>query len=57
MSWEKVQIKEVYEGLYDGPHATPPMSEEGGVFLGISNITINGHIDLTNIRHIATKDF
>lgn len=56
MSWEKVKISEVYEGLYDGPHATPPDSEDGAVFLGISNITKNGHIDFSNIKHINEKD-
>lgn len=56
MSWQKVKISEVYEGLYDGPHATPPDSYEGAVFLGISNITKNGHIDLSNIKHINEKD-
>lgn len=56
MSWDKVKISEVYQGLYDGPHATPPASEDGAVFLGISNITKNGHIDLRNIKHINEND-
>lgn len=56
MSWKKVKISEVYEGLYDGPHATPPDSDEGAVFLGISNISKNGHLDLSNIKYINEKD-
>ena len=57
MSWEKVKISDVYEGLYDGPHATPPDSDEGAIFLGISNITKNGHLDFNSIKYIAEKDF
>ena len=56
MSLEKVKISDVYEGLYDGPHATPPDSDEGAIFLGISNITKNGHLDFSSIKHIAEKD-
>ena len=56
MNWKKMKISEVYEGLYDGPHATPPVSEEGAIFLGISNITKDGHIDLSNIRYINESD-
>ena len=47
MMWEKVKIGDVYEGLYDGPHATPPTSDDGAIFLGISNITKDGHIYIT----------
>lgn len=55
--WRRIPIREVYEGLYDGPHATPPISVEGPVFLGIGNITDDGHLDLSNVRHIAEDDF
>ena len=48
---------ELYEGLYDGPHATPKPSEDGPVFLGISNVTDDGCLDLRDIRHIAEDDF
>lgn len=56
MSWEKVKIKEIWKGFYDGPHATPPVSDCGGIFLGISNITPNGHIDLSDIKYISEQD-
>ena len=56
-SWNQVVIKEVYEGLYDGPHATPPPADDGPVFLGIGNLTDDGHIDLSSVRHIAEEDF
>jgi type I restriction enzyme, S subunit len=55
--WDKVPIKELYEGLYDGPHATPKTSDEGPVFLGIKNVTDDGRLDLSDIRHIAEDDF
>lgn len=56
MAWEKVKIKDVWKGFYDGPHATPPVSDCGGIFLGISNITANGHIDLSDIKYISEQD-
>jgi len=55
--WPRVPIRELYEGLYDGPHATPPPASDGPVFLGIGNITAEGHLDLTNIRHIDEGQF
>lgn len=56
MKWEKSKIKDVCKGIYDGPHATPPPSDTGGIFLGISNITNGGHLDLTKVRYINKKD-
>lgn len=56
MSWEKRRIGDIYEGLYDGPHATPPRSEKGAIFLGISNVTPDGHLNLDNIKYIAEQD-
>ena len=52
----KYVMREIYEGLYDGPHATPPVSDSGAVFLGISNITSDGHIDYSDIRYINEID-
>ena len=51
--WKKVPIKDVCVGFYDGPHATPPVSETGGIFLGISNITKDGHFDFSSIKYIG----
>lgn len=56
MKWEKMPISSVYEGLYDGPHATPPSSDSGAIFLGISNITENGHLDFSQIKYISEND-
>lgn len=54
--WQKVELKELYDGLYDGPHATPKVSDTGAVFLGIKNVTEDGGLDLSEIRHIAEED-
>ena len=56
MKKQKYKMQEIYEGLYDGPHATPPVSDSGAVFLGISNITPDGHIDYSDIRYINEID-
>ena len=56
-SWSKVPIKTVYKGFWDGPHATPKESEDGPIFLGIKNMTEDGHLDFSSIRHISEKDY
>lgn len=48
-------MKDIYEGLYDGPHATPPAAEEGAIFLGIKNITPDGHIDFSDVKYIGEE--
>lgn len=53
--WKKVPIESLCIGIYDGPHATPPKSDSGAVFLGISNFS-NGRLDLSNIRYISEDD-
>jgi type I restriction enzyme S subunit len=55
--WKTVPISELYHGLYDGPHATPKPSDDGPIFLGIKNVTDDGHLDLSDIRHIAEEDY
>jgi type I restriction enzyme S subunit len=57
MNWEELQIKDVVIGLYDGPHATPPPSNEGPIFLGIQNIKERGGLELSQIRHINEADW
>lgn len=44
-------------GFYDGPHATPSLSDEGPIFLGIKNIFETGGIDFSNIRHISENEY
>lgn len=55
MKWEKVAIKDICIGIYDGPHATPPLSDTGAIFLGISNFN-NGRLDFSDIRYISEVD-
>lgn len=55
MKWEKVTIKDICIGIYDGPHATPPLSDTGAIFLGISNFN-NGRLDFSDIRYISEDD-
>ncbi|GAA0756124.1 restriction endonuclease subunit S [Ideonella azotifigens] len=54
--WTFKPVAEVVQGVYDGPHATPPEAESGGVFLGIKNLTGTA-LDLTEIRHIGEDDW
>jgi type I restriction enzyme S subunit len=55
--WRRVPIVEAYDGLFDGPHATPSPADAGPVFLGIGNIREEGGLDLSSVRHIAEEDF
>ncbi len=54
--WKVMPVGGVVEGIYDGPHATPPEANDGPVFLGIKNLT-GSTLDLSDIRHIAESDF
>lgn len=54
--WRFTPVGDVVQGIYDGPHATPPEAEEGPVFLGIKNLTGTG-LDFGEVRHIAESDF
>jgi type I restriction enzyme S subunit len=55
--WTLTPIKESYLGLFDGPHATPPIASEGPIFLGIGNLRDDGHFDFSDVRHIDEQDF
>lgn len=54
--WEVRPIGEMVEGIYDGPHATPPEANEGPVFLGIKNLT-GASLDLSEVRCINESDW
>lgn len=54
--WRIGSVESVVEGVFDGPHATPPDATEGPVFLGIRNLT-GTQIDLTETRHISEADW
>ena len=53
----EVRLRDIARGFFDGPHATPPESPEGPVFLRLDNITPDGRMDLSDIRYIAPADF
>ena len=50
-------IKDYCLGIYDGPHATPKEAGGGPVFLGIKNITGDGALDLSEIRHVSEEEY
>jgi len=50
-------MKDVMAEFYDGPHATPPFSSDGPIYLGIKNMTEDGHLDFSDIRHISEDDY
>ncbi len=54
--WTMRPVREVSEALYDGPHATPPESDSGAIFLGIKNFTPTS-LDLTEKRRISEQDW
>ena len=50
-------IKDYILGFYDGPHATPKEAGEGPIFLGIKNVTPDGRLDFSEIRHVSDAEF
>lgn len=50
-------IKDYCLGIFDGPHATPKETDDGPVFLGIKNITDDGALDLSEIRHVSEEEY
>ena len=53
--WREVALGEIAE-IFDGPHATPPKTDGGPVFLGISNL-VDGRIDLSTTQHLSEDDY
>jgi type I restriction enzyme, S subunit len=51
------QIKDFVLGFYDGPHATPKEIDEGPIFLGIKNVTPEGRLDFSTIRHVSEDEY
>jgi len=50
-------LRGVCNGVFDGPHATPKESTEGPIFLGITNVTSDGKLDFSDIRHVSEQEF
>ncbi|MGY3387791.1 type I restriction enzyme S subunit [Bradyrhizobium sp. USDA 3311] len=57
MTKSTAPIKAFAIGIYDGPHATPEPSDDGPIFLGIKNVTEDGRLDFSEIRHVSEKEF
>ena len=54
---EPLTLRDYALGIYDGPHATPKESSEGAIFLGIKNITDDGRLDFSEVRHVSEDEF
>lgn len=54
--WQTVQIGELCDGIYDGPHATPEKTSSGPIFLGVSNIA-SGRLDFSITEYLSEEDF
>ncbi len=51
-------IREIAIGVFDGPHATPDLHDDGvAVFLGINNLTDTGSINLSGARYVSEADY
>jgi type I restriction enzyme S subunit len=56
-SFIEVPLLDIADGIFDGPHATPPESQDGPIFLRLDNITPEGRLDLRDLRFINQTDF
>jgi type I restriction enzyme S subunit len=54
--WTHQPVSSLVQGVFDGPHATPPEATEGPIYLGIKNLT-GTSIDFAGIRHISESDW
>lgn len=57
MEWKSVPISSICEGIYEGPHATPPSCDSGAYYLGIPALTIDGQIDFSKVPFISKEDY
>lgn len=53
--WHTVPLGDLAE-IFDGPHATPPKTDEGPVFLGISSLG-GGRVILSDLDHLSESDY
>lgn len=53
--WPLTKVSELAE-IFDGPHATPPKTSSGPLFLGISSLA-SGQLDLTSTEHVDEEHF
>lgn len=53
--WSRLRIRGFAE-VFDGPHATPPKTQTGPVFLGITSL-VDGRLDLSSTEHVSEEDY
>ncbi len=53
--WPRLRIRDFAE-VFDGPHATPPKTNAGPVFLGITSL-VDGRLDLSSAEHLSEEDY
>jgi type I restriction enzyme, S subunit len=56
-NFQVLTMADVMSEFHDGPHATPPESETGPIYLGIKNLTPHGLLDLSQVRRISEEDW
>ena len=54
--WKRCTVGDVCE-VFDGPHATPPQSNDGPIYLGIPSIRSDGSIDYENSQRISYENY
>ncbi|MEE1453767.1 MAG: restriction endonuclease subunit S [Ellagibacter isourolithinifaciens] len=54
--WKRCTVGDVCE-VFDGPHATPPQSNDGPIYLGIPSIRSDGSIDYENSKRISYENY
>jgi type I restriction enzyme S subunit len=54
-NWPEIPLRALVE-IFDGPHATPKLTDNGPIFLGIFNLA-NGRIDLGIANRLSEDDF
>lgn len=54
--WKRCTVGDVCE-VFDGPHATPPQSNDGPIYLGIPSIRSDGSINYENSKRISYENY
>lgn len=54
--WREVRLGDICD-IYDGPHATPPKTESGQIFLGISSLDFDGRINSSHFEYVSEEIF
>lgn len=54
--WREVRLGDICD-IYDGPHATPPKTDSGNIFLGISSLGFDGRINSSHFEYVSEEVF